>query len=114
MQLCKATGGRCFVVEYRLAPQSPFPAALIDLFVAYMALLYPPAGSFHRPVEAKNIVLTGESSGGNLILALYNLLQYIKLSCNGRIKWNGDEEVEVPFPAGVATICAQCDLTCSL
>ena len=49
-------------IDYRLAPEHPFPAGAEDCLAAYRALLdYFPAGK---------IVLLGESAGGNLALSL--------------------------------------------
>jgi len=59
-KLAKLTGGRCLSVKYRLAPQNPFPAALLDSLVAYFYLLYPPPGSFHEPVKPEDIVFAGD------------------------------------------------------
>lgn len=72
-RLAHLTNGRCLSVRYRLAPQNPFPCALLDAFQAYLSLIYPPPGSFHEPVSAKNIVLAGDSAGGNVCLALVQL-----------------------------------------
>jgi len=58
--LAKLTGGRVYSVRYRLAPQSAFPAALMDALVSYLALLYPPEGAFHEQVKAENIVFAGD------------------------------------------------------
>ena len=108
-KLAKLTKGRCFSVRYRLAPQNPFPAALLDALVSYFTLLYPPAGSFHEPVEAKHIVFAGDSAGGNLCLVLLQtLLQFRRQGV--KIVWNGHER-EVPLPAGVATCSAWADIT---
>lgn len=111
--LARLSGGRCLVVDHRLCPQNPFPAALVDLFIAYLSLLYPPAGSFHEAVPSEHIVLTGESSGGNLILALLLLLQYLRDNQGGRIRFH-DKEVLVPLPAGVAVFGPNGDATSSL
>lgn len=52
-----------YILDYRLAPEHPYPAALDDSFVAYQALL-------DMGFEGKQIVLVGDSAGGALILAL--------------------------------------------
>lgn len=62
------------MVEQRLAPQNPFPAALLDVFQAYLALLYPPPGSLHKPMPASDIVIAADSSGGSLALGLLQVL----------------------------------------
>ncbi len=59
-KLAKLTGGRCYSVRYRLAPQDPFPAALVDALSAYLTLLYPPPGAFHEPVRPEYIVFAGD------------------------------------------------------
>lgn len=59
-KLAKLTGGRCYSVRYRLAPQDPFPAALLDAFVSYLTLLYPPPGAFHEAVRPEHVVFAGD------------------------------------------------------
>jgi acetyl esterase/lipase len=59
-KLAKLTGGRVYSVRYRLAPQHPFPAALMDALMSYLALLYPPEGAFHDPVKPEHIVFAGD------------------------------------------------------
>ncbi|VVE18042.1 alpha/beta hydrolase fold domain-containing protein [Pandoraea nosoerga] len=60
--LAEAAGARVVVVDYRLAPEHPYPAALEDVIVAYRGLL--DAG-----VANSRIIFSGESSGGSLALA---------------------------------------------
>ena len=59
-KLAKLTGGKVYSVRYRLAPQHPFPAALLDALVSYFALLYPPPGAHHEAVQPEHLVLAGD------------------------------------------------------
>ncbi|PMD55668.1 uncharacterized protein K444DRAFT_616725 [Hyaloscypha bicolor E] len=108
-KLAKLTKGRCFSVRYRLAPQNPFPAALLDALVSYLTLLYPPPGSFHEPISPQHIVFSGDSAGGNLSLVLLQTLLQLRRE-NLRIHWNGEER-DVPLPAGVAVCSPWGDIT---
>lgn len=76
-ELASLTGGRVVSVKYRLAPQSPFPAGLLDVLVVYFSLLYPAPSSAHRAVDPSHIVFAGDSMGGQLV---FGLLQIIKQS----------------------------------
>jgi acetyl esterase/lipase len=67
-QLCCDLQCDAFLPDYRLAPANPFPASLDDCENAYRALLdigYPPS----------QIVVGGDSAGGNLLLALLTRLR---------------------------------------
>jgi alpha/beta hydrolase fold len=113
-QLAKETGGRCLGVRFRLSPQSPFPAALIDGLVAYLSLLYPPPGSLHEAVLANDICFAGDSAGGNLVFALLQLILEIRrLNECGTILWFGQQR-EVPLPAGVSALSPYTDLARAL
>lgn len=113
-KLAKITGGRCYSVRYRLAPQEPFPAALLDAFVSYLTLLSPPEGSLHTPVPANKIVFAGDSAGGGLALALIQTILTLKRSTpQPKIRFHG-RDVPIDVPAG-ATLCSPfCDLTRTL
>ncbi|EEQ83974.1 lipase/esterase [Blastomyces dermatitidis ER-3] len=113
-RLAKETGGRCLSVRYRLAPQNPFPAALLDALVAYLYLLSPPEGSLHTPVPANKIVFAGDSAGGGLSLALLQTILTIRhMSPNPTIQFHG-KDVPLELPAGVATSSPFGDITLSL
>lgn len=58
-QLAVACRARVLLVDYRLAPEHPFPAALDDTLAAYRALLA-------SGVDPGRIVLAGDSAGGGL------------------------------------------------
>ena len=60
-QICKAAHSRALAVDYRLAPEHPFPAALEDCQTAYRWLL-------KHGTSPQNIVIAGDSAGGNLTL----------------------------------------------
>ncbi len=57
------SGLATLAVAYRLAPEHPFPAALEDVYAAWLQLRT-------RGYAAENIAIVGESAGGGLALAL--------------------------------------------
>lgn len=61
-RLCLASGVRVLLIDYRLAPEHPFPAALEDATVAYQWLL-------SQGVAPESIVIGGDSAGGGLAMA---------------------------------------------
>ncbi|CAG74497.1 putative acetyl-hydrolase [Pectobacterium atrosepticum SCRI1043] len=60
--LCRASDCRALIVDYRLAPESPFPAALEDAQRSYAWLLT-------QGISADQIVIIGDSAGGGLALS---------------------------------------------
>lgn len=66
--LAKLCGGRVFALDYRLAPQEPFPAALIDAVVAYKHLIEPPPDALHEAIDPSKIVLAGDSAGVSVFI----------------------------------------------
>jgi monoterpene epsilon-lactone hydrolase len=61
--LARLGGWRVFSVDYRLAPENRFPAALDDVFAAYQYLL-------EQGFPAGKIAVAGDSAGGGLVLSL--------------------------------------------
>ena len=61
-RLAKRCGCRVLALDYRLAPEAPFPAAVDDAVAAYRWLLA-------QGIAAKRIAIAGDSAGGGLTLA---------------------------------------------
>ena len=79
---------RALMVDYRLAPEYPFPAALEDCLATYRWLL-------KQGFLAQNIMLAGDSAGGNLTLT-----SMMKLRDDGE-----------PLPAVAACLSPVADLS---
>jgi monoterpene epsilon-lactone hydrolase len=60
--IAKAVGCRVVSVDYRLAPEHPYPAGLLDAVSVYLGLVA--AGT-----EPRDIALMGDSAGGGLALS---------------------------------------------
>jgi acetyl esterase/lipase len=61
-RIALASGLRCLSVDYRLAPEHPFPAAVEDATAAYRWLV-------GTGLDPSNVVLSGDSAGGGLVIA---------------------------------------------
>ena len=87
-RLAEAARSAALSIEYRLAPESPFPAAVDDALDAYRHLLA-------EGVWPERMIVAGDSAGGGLTLALA-----LKLKAEG-----------LPQPAGLFVISPWADLT---
>ena len=67
-KLANVTGWQVLSFEYRLAPEHPYPAAVEDAMKAWDHLMYQGYG-------ARDVVVAGDSAGGNLALVLTHLLK---------------------------------------
>jgi acetyl esterase/lipase len=60
-RVARAAHARCLLIDYRLAPEHPFPAAIEDATAAYRWLL-------RQGVSPRSLVIAGDSAGGGLTL----------------------------------------------
>jgi monoterpene epsilon-lactone hydrolase len=77
-RMAKACSGRVLAVEYRKAPDHAFPAWLDDAMAAYKDLLAAGHG-------ASDIVVSGDSAGGNIALALTHRVRREGLPMPGKL-----------------------------
>jgi acetyl esterase/lipase len=60
-RIAQGTGLRCLALDYRLAPEHAFPAAVDDVCAAYRWLLA-------QGISASGLAIVGDSAGGGLAL----------------------------------------------
>jgi acetyl esterase/lipase len=89
-KLAYVSGCDVLAFEYRLAPEHPFPAAPQDVLAAWDELMYLGYG-------ARDVLVAGDSAGGNLALGLA-----LKLKEQGRRQ-----------PRGLILMSPWTDMTCS-
>ncbi|WP_338823546.1 alpha/beta hydrolase [Bradyrhizobium septentrionale] len=86
-RIADASGCRVLAVNYRLAPEHRFPAALDDALIAYQYLR-------DQGLRPADIAFAGDSAGGNLVLS-------VMLAARGR---------GLPLPAAAALMSPWTDL----
>ena len=87
-QVGRRTGAKVISVDYRLAPEHPYPAAVDDALAAYRALL-------DNGMAPSDIVFAGESAGGGLaVVTMVNARDH-----------------GLPLPAGAYVMSPYADLT---
>ena len=89
-RLSRAMGARALTIDYRLAPEHPFPAALDDALTAYRWLL-------RSGITPGGIAIAGTSAGGGLALATLLALR----------------DAGEPLPVAAVLISPWADLTCT-
>jgi cation diffusion facilitator CzcD-associated flavoprotein CzcO/acetyl esterase/lipase len=89
-QIALGTGAPVHLVDYRLAPEHPYPAGLEDALSAYRGLV-------ESGLDPKSVVVAGDSAGAGLALALALRLR----------------DLGGPLPAGLALLNGWLDLTVS-
>ena len=89
--ISRACNCRMLAIDYRLAPENPFPAAVEDATMVYRWLIN------DQGINPKKVIIEGLSAGGGLTVA-----------CLIKLRDNGD-----PLPAAAISLCPQADLTLS-
>ncbi|HEY7183223.1 MAG TPA: alpha/beta hydrolase [Blastocatellia bacterium] len=107
--LSRAANARVFALDYRLAPEHRFPAAVEDAVAGYRWLL-------NQGVDPHEIVIGGDSAGGGLTMATmvalrdageplpraaFVLSPWADLSCAGRSLDTNDKRDPMFYGAGV-------------
>jgi monoterpene epsilon-lactone hydrolase len=87
-KICELSGLPVLAFEYRLAPEHPYPAQLDDALTVWSYLL-------QKGYAPQDIILVGESAGGNLALAMCHQLHMLGSS----------------FPCGLLCLSPWTDLT---
>lgn len=87
VETARQCGRNIIAVDYRLAPEHPFPAGPEDCIAGYQWML-------QSGIAPQNIIFLGESSGGNLILS-------VAAACRLR---------NIPLPAALCPISPVVDL----
>lgn len=82
------TGGDVYSLDYRLAPENPWPAAVEDVCSVYQDLL-------SQEKSTDRIFFSGDSAGGGLVLAALSAAK----------------DLGLPMPAGLILLSPWCDLT---
>ncbi|MFT4041599.1 MAG: alpha/beta hydrolase [Gordonia sp. (in: high G+C Gram-positive bacteria)] len=85
--LVRITGFEIFIADYRMAPEFPFPAGVLDAAQVYRGLR-------ERGVDAEHLIVAGDSGGGGLATSLVAYLH----------------ENELPKPAALALFSPEIDL----
>jgi len=88
--LARAAGARGLALDYRLAPENPFPAAVDDAVSAYRALL-------SQGIAPGSIAIAGDSAGGGLTVAMLVAAR----------------DAGLPMPAAAVAISPWADLECT-
>ncbi|KAI1786660.1 alpha/beta-hydrolase [Ganoderma leucocontextum] len=95
IRYAKKIRGRAFSVNYRKAPQYPWPCPLQDVLAAYFYLTNPPPGAAHKAVQPSKLVFAGDSAGAGLCVSALTVLR----------------DLGLPLPAGAVLISPWVDLT---
>lgn len=89
-ELARAAGARGLALDYRLAPENPFPAAVDDAVSGYRALL-------SQGIAPGSIAVAGDSAGGGLTVAMLVAAR----------------DAGLPMPAAAVAISPWADLECT-
>lgn len=110
--LAKECGCPIFALNYRLAPEYPFPAGLHDALAGYLWLINPTHPMFkkelsntHEAFSPEDVIISGDSAGGGLTMALLNYINMYLRTESG--------ELSIPLPRGAVLLSPWVDLSCS-
>ncbi|RIB25295.1 Alpha/Beta hydrolase protein [Gigaspora rosea] len=108
--IAKAADAHVFAINYRLAPQNQFPAALHDALAAYLYLTNPPKDAGFSAINPKQIVIMGDSAGGGLTIATLLALRDSGLPMvAGAVGWSPWVDLTHSMPSILSKECDKSD-----
>ena len=91
--LVRATGHEIFIPDYRMAPEFPFPASVLDAADVYRGLL-------SRGVEPGHLLIAGDSGGGGLAASLLQHLHIHGIAAPAALAlFSPEVELELDYPS---------------
>ena len=102
-----AKGYAVLALDYALAPEHPFPAALNDVCAAFRAVVSDPARFGANPAR---VSIGGDSSGGNLALAAALVLQKKNLKPHALVLYYPFTEARAVNSASWRTFASGCGM----
>lgn len=125
-KIAVASNSIALAINYRLAPEHPFPSGLIDSLYAYRWLVLPRSEG-GLGIDSSRIIIAGDSAGGGMSLAttlsilhgpsksLYSPFNYLSNATEGLDEGNFDIkpfELDLPLPRLVVLLSPWTDLEC--
>ncbi len=77
-RFAKAAGIRAWSMDYAMAPEAPFPGSMDSAVTIYRHML-------EVGLKAENIIVAGDSGGGNLVMSMIMALKAKKITLPGGI-----------------------------
>lgn len=94
--LCAASGAALLAVDYRLAPEHPFPAAVDDSVAAFDWLV---ANAAKHDLDVKRISVAGDSAGGLLAAYVAQIARDRDISLTAQLLYYPVVDMTMSYPS---------------